>query len=283
MFLKLRFLFASGPCYNSRYMEIIEYVKERKALLKNEVALLKAKPVLVIVQVNEDYASDKYIKGKLNDALEVGIEARHIKLSVSTTEEELLKLIDKLNEQTDVHGIIVQLPLPSHISEDKVKARISVKKDVDGFNPLSPFKACTPLGIINYLKAEKIVFRGKNALVIGRSNIVGRPMADLLINEDATVTVAHSKTAKEDLAFYLKHADIIVVAVGKAHFIDKQLLKEDAVIVDVGINRGSDGFLKGDARPGLKVRLQTPVPGGVGLLTRLTLLENVWEGYKHGI
>lgn len=264
-------------------MEIIEYVKERKALLKSEIALRKANPVLVIVQVNDDYASDKYIKGKLNDALEVGIEARHIKLSVATSEEELLSLIDKLNVQKDVHGIIVQLPLPRHISEEKVKARISVKKDVDGFNPLSTFKACTPLGIINYLKAEKVVFSGKNALVIGRSNIVGRPMAELLLNEDATVTIVHSKTTKEDLELYLSRADIIVVAVGKAHFIDEQVLKESAVVVDVGINRGSDGLLKGDARPALKVKLQTPVPGGVGLLTRLTLLENVWEAYKYGI
>ncbi len=264
-------------------MEIREYVQERKALLKKEIALNKATPVLVIVQVNEDYASDRYINGKLNDAREVGIEARHIKLSVSTSEEELLTLIDELNEAADVHGIIVQLPLPKHISEEKVKASVSALKDVDGFNPLSKFKACTPLGIINYLKAENVVFRGKSALVIGRSNIVGRPMADLLINEDATVTIAHSKTTKEDLELYLSRADIVVVAVGKAHFISEQSLKEDAVVVDVGINRGSDGKLQGDARPALQVRLQTPVPGGVGLLTRLTLLENVWEAYKHGI
>lgn len=264
-------------------MEIREYVQERKALLKKEIALNKATPVLVIVQVNEDYASDRYINGKLNDAREVGIEARHIKLSVSTSEEELLTLIDELNEAADVHGIIVQLPLPKHISEEKVKASVSALKDVDGFNPLSKFKACTPLGIINYLKAENVVFRGKSALVIGRSNIVGRPMADLLINEDATVTIAHSKTTKGDLELYLSRADIVVVAVGKAHFISEQSLKEDAVVVDVGINRGSDGKLQGDARPALQVRLQTPVPGGVGLLTRLTLLENVWEAYKHGI
>lgn len=264
-------------------MDIKTYVLARKEELKRQILARGATPKLVIIQVNDDFASDRYIKGKLKDAAEVGIFAEHIKLDVLTTEETLLALIDSLNHDQSVHGVIVQLPLPKTIREDYVKNAILPAKDVDGFHPLSHFKACTPLGIVNYLKAENIALSGKNAVVIGRSNIVGKPAAMLLLAENANVTILHSKTSEEDMAFYLHHADIIIVAVGIRHFLNHQELKKDAVVVDVGINQNDDGTLTGDARSGLQVRIQTPVPGGVGLLTRLTLLENVWEAYKHGI
>lgn len=264
-------------------MDIKTYVLTRKERLKQQILAHGGQPKLVIIQVNDDFASGRYIAGKLKDAAEVGILAEYIKLDVSTTEAALLMLIAKLNDDETVHGIIVQLPLPKTIREDHVKAAISPRKDVDGFHPLSHFKACTPLGIVNYLKAENIPLSGKNAVIIGRSNIVGKPAAMLLLAENANVTILHSKTTVSDMAFYLKHADIIVVAVGIRHFLSDQVLKEDAVVIDVGINQNDDGTLTGDAKPGLKVHLQTPVPGGVGLLTRLTLLENVWEAYINGI
>ena len=169
------------------------------------------------------------------------------------------------------------MPLPKQISEDKIKLAVSPKKDVDGFHPLSSFIACTPKGILNYLKSEKVEFVSKNAVVVGRSNIVGRPMAKLLLDESANVTVIHSKTSQEDKIKYLSNADIVVVAVGRKWFLDHSYnLKKDAVLVDVGINR-VDGKLYGDIEPNMDVKLQTPVPGGVGLLTRLALLENLIE------
>ena len=264
-------------------MEIKTYVLNRKEILKQQISEIGVTPKLVIIQVNDDFASSKYINGKLKDAAEVGINAEHIKLPFTTTEDELLSLVNILNNDKNIHGIIVQLPLPKHIDELKVKVAVSPLKDVDGFHPLSKFKACTPLGIMNYLKAENTNFVGKNAVVIGRSNIVGKPVAAMLLEESANVTILHSKTTKEDMENYLSNADIIVVAVGIRHFLHEQKVKEDAVIVDVGINRSDDGTLAGDVYPGLKVKLQTPVPGGVGLLTRLTLLENVWEAFKNGI
>lgn len=256
-------------------MTIKEYIKARKEEIKNEVAAMDKKPNLVIVQLNEDEASKAYVKGKLKDAAELGIDAKLIKLPVDTSEKALLKLIAKLNKSHKVDGFIVQMPLPKQINEETVKLAIAPVKDVDGFHPLSALNPCTPQGIMNYLKHENIEFLGKNAVVIGRSNIVGKPMAKLLLKESCNVTVLHSKTSKEDMANYLANADIVVVAVGKKHLITNSFkFKESAVIVDVGINRDEDG-LHGDVEPGLLVRLQTPVPGGVGLLTRLALMENL--------
>lgn len=264
-------------------MDIKTYVLKQKEILKQKINETEVKPNLIIIQVNDDFASTKYIAGKLKDAAEVGMAAKLIKLDIKSTEEELVRLINELNEDPKVHGIIVQLPLPRHISEENIKLAISPAKDVDGFHPLSLFKACTPLGIINYLKAEKVEIRSKNVVILGRSNIVGKPAAALFLAEDANVTILHSRTLKEDREYYLRNADIIVVAVGIRHFLDYTLLKKDATVIDVGINKNEDGSLTGDAKPGLNVKLQTPVPGGVGLLTRLTLLENVWEAYVHGI
>ena len=264
-------------------MTIKEYVSLRKEQIKNEVSKFKRKPYFAIVQVNDDPASNSYVKGKIKDAGELGILTDLIKLPETTTETELLKIIDTLNTNSNIDGFIVQLPLPKHISEEKVKIAIDPKKDIDGFHPLSELSPCTPKGIIDYLKFNNEKIEGKNAVVIGRSNIVGKPMAKLLLKENANVTVLHSKTTSEDMKFHIAHADIIVIAIGRMHFLNNKFTyKDSAVIVDVGINRDETG-LHGDAEPNLKVRIQTPVPGGVGLLTRLALMENLIEVYKNGI
>ena len=182
--------------------------------------------------------------------------------------------------QRAVDGFIVQMPLPKGIDEEKIKLAVSPLKDVDGFHPLSKLNPCTPQGIMDYLHRENIEILGKNAVVIGRSNIVGKPMAHLLLKESANVTVLHSKTKFEDMFNYVKNADIIVVAVGRQHLLDNRFeFKPSAVVIDVGINRDETG-LHGDALPDLPVRLQTPVPGGVGLLTRLALMENLLKLHK---
>ena len=256
-------------------MTIKEYVKAKKLEMKNLVLNMERLPKLVIVQINEDEASYAYIRGKLKDAAELGINAELIKLPLETTQDELLAKINELNHDDSVDGFIVQMPLPRHINEETVKLAIAPEKDVDGFHPLSKLDPCTPRGIMNYLKTENIQIQGKNAVVIGRSNIVGKPMARLLLAANANVTVLHSKTTFEDMARYIANADIIVIAIGKANFLDNRFTyKKDAIIVDVGINRLEDG-LHGDAERDLPVALQTPVPGGVGLLTRLALYENL--------
>lgn len=261
---------------------IKEYSLNKKEALKKEILGFTSKPKLVIIQLNEDVASNAYIKGKIKDLSEIGADFEHIKLPIETLEEDLIKLIDKLNKDDSVHGIIVQMPLPKGICEDNIKASIIPIKDVDGFHPMSPYKPATPFGIETYLKDNGYDFNGKNALVIGRSNIVGKPMAKLLLNDNANVTVVHSKTKKEDFEFYLKKADLIVVAIGKQHYLDHSYqYNPDAVIVDVGINRNDEGKLTGDAMEDLPVAFKTPVPGGVGLLTRLALLLNLVIAYKN--
>lgn len=256
-------------------MLVKEYIKVRKEQLKNEIASLNEPINFVIVQLNEDEASKAYVRGKLKDAAELGINAKLIKLPIETSEEELLKEINKLNKDDSVDGFIVQMPLPKQINEETVKLAVAPSKDVDGFHPLSKLNPCTPQGIMNYLKHEGVEFLGKNAVVIGRSNIVGKPMAKLLLKESCNVTVLHSKTSFEDMYRYLENADIVVVAVGRQHLIDDKFkFKESAILVDVGINRDENG-LHGDILPDRKVKLQTPVPGGVGLLTRLALMENL--------
>ena len=254
-----------------------EFVVARKEEIKNLVLGMKKVPCIGIVQLNEDAASNAYVKGKLKDAAELGINAELIKLPIETSEEELLKVIDRLNKDNVHDGFIVQMPLPKQINEETVKLAVDPKKDVDGFHPLSSLAPCTPKGIMTYLKHENVEFLGKNAVVIGRSNIVGKPMAKLLLKESCNVTVLHSKTSPEDMARYIENADIIVVAIGKAGFLDNRFkYKDSAIVVDVGISRDETG-LHGDAIPGLPVKLQTPVPGGVGLLTRLALYENLLE------
>ena len=261
---------------------IKDFVLQRKEEMKNDIAGLSVKLCMVIIQVNDDPASNSYIKGKLKDSAEVGIEAKLIKLPETTSEEELLQVIADVNNDKSVHGLIVQMPLPKHIDEEKIKLAVSPLKDIDGFHPLSSFIACTPKGIITYLQAQGVEFDGKNAVMIGRSNIVGKPLAALLTKLNCNTTILHSHTSKEDFEFYVSHADILCVAIGKKWYIDGHNLKKDCVVVDVGINR-VEGVLYGDCAPDLDVKLQTPVPGGVGLLTRLSLLENLMEAYKNGI
>lgn len=263
-------------------MIIKDYVMLEKEKMRNKVLTYAIKPHLVIIQVNDDEASSTYIRGKLKDCEEVGVRADLLRLPVTTSQADLITEIERLNQNPDVHGLIVQMPLPKQINEEAIKAVVAPSKDVDGFHPLSKMDPCTPKGIIDYLTSEGVDFTGKNAVVIGRSNIVGKPMARLLTAKNCNTTVLHSKTRPEDMAFFLEHADIVVVAIGKKEFLTGEHLKKSAVVVDVGINR-FEGKLYGDAKAGLDVALQTPVPGGVGLLTRLTLIKNLLEAYEHGI
>lgn len=263
-------------------MEISEYVINRKIALKEEASSLTKAPRLCIISVGQNNpASESYVKGKVKDASEIGCEAFRLVLDESSSEEELLHTIRKMNEDDSVNGIIVQLPVPKQIREQAIIETIDPKKDVDGFSPVSKFDPCTPKGIIDYLASEGFPFSGSNAVILGRSNIVGKPLAKLLLERSANVTVLHSKTSDEDRRFYLKHADLIIAAIGKEGYLDFSYeLKESAWVVDVGINRGADGKLHGDCLPGLKVYKQTPVPKGVGLLTRIALMENLMEAAK---
>lgn len=257
-------------------MTIKEYIKTRKEELKKEIASMEVVPNFTIVQLNEDDASNAYVRGKLKDAAELGINAKLIKLETSTSEVELLKLIDKLNKDKTVDGFIVQMPLPKQINEETIKLAISPDKDVDGFHPLSKLNPCTPQGIMNYLKHEGVEFLGKNAVVIGRSNIVGRPLADAFINRDATVTLCHSKT--KNLEKHTKRADIVVSAVGKPNFLTKDMVRKGFVGIDVGINV-VDGKLVGDFSKDCyeKASYMTPVPGGVGPMTVAMIIHNLIE------
>lgn len=258
-------------------MQVIkEYVADKKARIKAELSSRLSRLKLTIVQVGHRPASDRYVRNKIKDAEEVGVECELIGLPDDVTESALLELLSKLNGDNSVTGYLVQLPLPDHIDEEKVKLAIAPEKDVDGFHPLSKTVPATPLGIYNYLKDMDYEFQGKNAVVLGRSNIVGKPMARLLLKESMNVTVLHSKTGESDKAFYLKHADLIVSAVGKRNVITPEYeLKPTAVIIDVGINQNEDGKLCGDIEQDLPVAFKSPVPSGVGLLTRIAVIENL--------
>lgn len=266
-------------------VQIKDYVALKKDELKKRILLLPKKPTLKIIQVNDDYASNSYIKGKIKDLNEIGANPILEKLSPFTSQAELLKIIDETNKDRNVNGFIVQLPLPKQIDENVVKCAIDPKKDLDGFNPLTKFKSATPKGILTYLKDQGYDFKGKNCLIIGRSNIVGKPMAKYLLDEDMTVTVAHSKTPLDNLKLFVQNADLIIVAVGKHEFLNKTFtFKKTAFVIDVGINRDKDNHLVGDCEKDLPVSYQSPVPGGVGLLTRLALLINLVEGCeKYGL
>lgn len=242
-------------------------------------------PHLVVILVGENPASVSYVTGKAKASEAVGIRNTTIRKPESISEEELLSLIRELNADDGVDGILVQLPLPKHISEDKVIATIAKEKDVDGFHPLNVAAlwqkqpctvACTPKGIIRMLKEAGVQIAGKRAVVVGRSNIVGLPVSKLLLDENATVTIAHSRTA--DLASVTRSAEILVVAIGRPRFITADMVSEGAVVIDVGVNRDSEtGKLCGDVdfqaiEP--KASVITPVPGGVGPMTICCLMEN---------
>lgn len=258
-----------------------------------EVAALKETglvPGLAVVLVGEDAASKVYVGSKEKACVQLGMYSEVHRLAADTSEEALLDLIDQLNRQASIHGILVQLPLPKHINEKAVIDAISVEKDVDGFHPQSvgnlvigddSLLPCTPAGVIELIKRSGVEIAGKHAVVIGRSNIVGKPVAMLLLRENATVTVCHSRTANlEEIA---KQADILVVAIGRANAIDRNYVKPGAIVIDVGINRLDNGKLAGDAAYNSCAEVAsfiTPVPGGVGPMTITMLMKNTIKAAK---
>ena len=257
---------------------------EKTATLKEEKGIV---PGLVVILVGEDPASQVYVRNKERSALAAGFKSQVVRLAETTTEEELLALIETYNQDADWHGILVQLPLPDHIDEEKVLFAISPEKDVDGFHPTNMGKLwsghavmvpSTPAGIMEMFKEYQVDLTGKNAVVIGRSNIVGKPMAQLLMDAHATVTIAHSRT--KNLAELARQADILVVAIGRGHFVTKEFVKEGAVVIDVGMNRDENGKLIGDVEfdeVAPVASLITPVPGGVGPMTITMLMEQTYE------
>ncbi len=261
--------------------------KEIKDELKEKVSALAAEGIekcLAVIQVGADPASSVYVNNKKKACEYIGIRSLAYELPAETTEEELLELIRELNGRADVDGMIVQLPLPAQINEERVLLAIDPAKDVDGFHPMSVgnlsigrpgFVSCTPAGIIQLLKRSGIEISGKECVVIGRSNIVGKPMGMLLLRENGTVTICHSRT--KDLRQVCKRADILVVAIGKPLFIDETYVKEGAVVIDVGIHRDENNKLCGDVdfeRVAPHCSAITPVPGGVGPMTIAMLMSN---------
>lgn len=261
--------------------------QEIKDELKERVAALKEKGVevtLAVIQVGSNPASTVYVGNKKKACAYVGIKSLAYELPEKTTESELLELVEKLNKDDSVNGILVQLPLPKHIDEDKVIKTISPEKDVDGFHPESVgklsigqkgFVSCTPAGIIQLLKRSDIEIDGKECVIIGRSNIVGKPMAMLLLRENGTVTITHSHT--KDLKEVTRRADILIVAIGRTKFVTADYIKEGAVVIDVGMDRDENGKLCGDvdfADVEPKAGAITPVPGGVGPMTIAMLMHN---------
>ena len=272
--------------------KIIDGKKMADALLAgvaSEVAKLKAKPCLALVIVGEKPASLVYTKKKAEDCAKVGMESRSIRLPASATEQAIIAEVKKLNSDKGVDGIIVQLPLPDGVDEEKILAEVSPEKDVDGFHPQNFGKAalgigtllpCTPKGVVYMLKESGVSLSGKNAVVIGRSRIVGKPLAALLLNENCTVTMCHSRT--KDIAAYTRMADIVCVAVGKPRTLTADMVKKGAVVIDVGTTREGEklvGDVDFDA-VSKKASLITPVPGGVGPMTRAMLISNTLVCYK---
>ena len=279
-----------------------------RADLKEEIKKLKEKynkvPGLAVVQIGNVAASSVYVKAKTKSAQEVGIEVIDHHLEVTTTQDELIKLIDKLNNQENVNGILVQLPLPNHMNEQRILDSIHPNKDADGFHPLNVGKLsisstndenllipCTPYGCLLMLKGLNVNLEGKSAVVIGRSNIVGKPMAQLLLKESCTVTIAHSKT--KNLPELCSNADILVAAIGRPEIVKGEWIKKTAIVIDVGINRievQNNGELKtklvGDvmfSEAKLKASAISPVPGGVGPMTIACLLRNTTIAFKNSL
>jgi len=275
-----------------------ELAKEIKQDVAKRVAEYKVEygrePHLVVILVGENPASVSYVTGKAKDSAEVGFKNTTIRKPDTISEAELIELIGQLNEDRSVDGILVQLPLPKHISEEKVIEAINKEKDVDGFHPLNVASLwqklpcllpCTPKGIIKLLDKAGVEIAGKKAVVIGRSNIVGLPVAKLLLDRNATVTIAHSRT--QNLAEVTRQADILVVAIGRAKFVTADMVGEGAAVIDVGVNRDPEsGKLCGDVDFQAckdKASVITPVPGGVGPMTRACLMENTIECYLNNI
>lgn len=262
---------------------------ELKLKTKEYVDIYNITPKLVIIMVGNNPASQIYVRNKIKSATYCGINAELIKLEENITNEELIDVVEKLNIDNSVHGIIVQLPLPKHMNEAMIINTVKAEKDVDGFGIINKGKlfsgikclvSATPSGIMKLFEEYNIDLTGKNAVVIGRSNIVGKPMSMLLLNANATVTITHSKT--KNLSEITKNADIIVAAVGKANFVTSDMVKEGAIIIDVGINRINDKIYGDVDFENVKEKASyiTPVPGGVGPLTIVSLLENTLKAYE---
>lgn len=267
-------------------------LKEKKLEeLKDEVSTIDEKLNLTVIQVGNDPASCIYVEQKRKMAEYVGFAFSHIKLDENIEENELINLIEKLNNDTSVTGIIVQMPLPKHINETNVQNKILYYKDIDGLSDINAGRlmhntksliSCTPLGIMHLLEEYNIDVASKHIVIVGRSNLVGKPLVNLFLNHDATVSICHSKT--KNLSTITKQADILIVAVGKKHIITKDMIKENAIVIDVGINR-IDNKLYGDVdfdNVKTKASYISPVPGGVGPMTVVEIGQNVIEAYKIG-
>ena len=270
-----------------------ELAKNIRLELKNEVSKLKEKgiiPKLAVVMVGDDKASKVYVKNKSKACEEIGIEYEEFLLDENISMEELLNLIEKLNNRKDINGILLQSPIPKNLNIDEAFNKIDYKKDVDGFNPVNvgklvigqdSFISCTPYGVIKMLENYNIPIEGKNVVIIGRSNIVGKPLMQCLLKKNATVTICHSKT--KNISEITKKADILVAALGKAKFVTKEMVKDGAVVIDVGINRDESGKLVGDVDFEEAEKIAsfiTPVPGGVGPMTIAMLMSNVVKACK---
>lgn len=270
-----------------------ELAKQIRSDLKKEADELREDgiiPKLAVIMVGNDKASEVYVRNKSKACNEVGIEFEEFLKDENTTQEELIELIDELNKREDIDGILLQSPIPKQLDIRQAFNRIDEKKDVDGFNPINVgklaigedcFISCTPYGVIKMLEAYNIEIEGKRAVVIGRSNIVGKPLAQCLLNKNATVTICHSKT--RELESIVKEADIVVAALGRPKFVTANMIKDGAVVIDVGINRTDDGKLVGDVdfeNIENKASYITPVPGGVGPMTIAMLMNNVVKAAK---
>ena len=271
-----------------------ELASKIRLRLKEEVSeLIKqgVKPKLAVIMVGNDKASTVYVRNKSKACEEIGIEFEEFLLDENTTQNELLNIIYDLNKRNDIHGILLQSPIPEELDIREAFNAIDYRKDVDGFNPINvgklcigedSFVSCTPSGVIRMLEECNIDIEGKRAVIIGRSNIVGKPLIQCLLNKNATVTVCHSKT--QNLKEITKEADILIAAIGKPKFVKEDMVKNGAVVIDVGINRNEEGKLVGDVdfeNVSKKASYITPVPGGVGPMTVAMLMENVIKSAKH--
>lgn len=276
----------------TKKINVKEIVQQKRAVIAEQVIQLKMKynitPTFRVILVGENPASLSYIKGKMKAAETAGIDADVIKFPATITEEALLLEVEKLNQDDKIHGFIVQLPLPEHINENRLLEKIAFEKDIDGFHPehigrmllgLPCFIPCTPKGIMEIMAAIDLDLAGKQVVVIGRSNIVGKPVAMLALQQDATVTICHSRT--KDLPAIAKTADVLIVAIGREHFVNADFVKKGAIVIDVGVNKSSTtGKLVGDVDYEAvkdKIAAITPVPGGVGPMTITMLLQNTIE------
>ena len=270
-----------------------ELARKIRMGLKDEVAELKVKginPKLAVIMVGDDKASKVYVKSKSKACEEIGIEYEEFLMDADTTMEKLLGLIDDLNNRQDIHGILLQSPIPINLDINQAFNKIDYRKDVDGFHPINVgkltigedcFISCTPYGVTKMLEAYDIDVQGKNVVIIGRSNIVGKPLIQCMLKKNGTVTVCHSKT--QNIKDITKNADILIAALGKAKFVTEDMVKDGAVIIDVGINRNEDGKLVGDVdfeNVEKKASYITPVPGGVGPMTIAMLMTNVVKAAK---